>query len=163
MPKQNYLALENRKDKMTVEINYVDGDRGVIYRLSEVVTGKEIIAAQDKIYEKHKKKTQQYHIIDKSWCTEYDVNVSEINIIARLDCKMTERNPQMIMAVIESQHLMFNLTELWQAYIEDSIQYSESFTNQVDALRWVKQLLQITQYESVMNCKNQECMTLAGN
>lgn len=138
---------------MTVEIDYVDGGRGVIYRLSDAVTGKEIIAAHDKVYVQHKMLTQQYHIIDKSWCTEYDVNASEINIIARLDCKMTERNPQMIMAVIESQHLMFNLTEVWQTHVEDFIQYSESFTNQVDALRWIKQLLQTIQYEKVMNPK----------
>ncbi len=147
---------------MTVEIDYVDGSRGVILRLSDVVVGKEIIAAYDKIHEQHNLLTQQYHIIDKSWCTEYDVSASELGIISRLDCQLSKRNPQMIIAVIESQYLKFNLTEVWQSYIEDSIHFSESFMNQVDALRWIKQSLQEVQYKSEVSFKELGCMTMGG-
>ncbi|MCW8929856.1 MAG: hypothetical protein OQL19_06425 [Gammaproteobacteria bacterium] len=136
---------------MAVSVDYVDGGRGVIVRQSEIVTGEEIIAAQKGIYKKHKQHCQQYHIIDKSWCTEYAVDASELAMISRLDCKMTEHNCNIIMAVIESNYLQYSLTDVWQAYVSDVIKYSKSFNNQVGALGWIKQLLQEIQYELVFS------------
>ena len=143
---------------MTIEVGYIDNGRGVIIRQSGVVTGKEIIAAHDNIYKQHQLHCQQYHIIDKSCCTEYDVNASEIEIIARLDCKMTRYNSNIIMAVIESTCLQFNLTDVWQAYVEGIILYSKSFCNQADALRWVKKTLWMIKYQSFRNNSELECL-----
>ena len=128
---------------MTIDVRYVDNGRGVIIRQSGVVTGKEIIAVHDEIYKQHKVVCQQYHIIDKSYCTEYNVTAKEIKIISSLDCKMASLNPDIIMAVIESNYLQFNLTDVWKVYIEDSIKYSKSFSDHLNALRWIKNNLRV--------------------
>lgn len=143
---------------MTIEVNYIDNGNGVIIRQHDVVTGKEIINAHDEIYEQHKLCCQQYHIIDKSWCTEYNVTASEMKIISALDCKMAKHNSHIIMAVVESDYLHFSLTEVWQAYIEGVIKYSQSFTNQVDALRWIEEALQMIQYQPMTNNRDRECI-----
>ena len=146
---------------MTIEIDYIDGGRGVIIRQSDVVTGEEIIQAHDEIYEQHQVVCQQYHIVDKSWCTEYDVSSYELELIAGLDCKMTRLNKNFVMAIIESQSLQYNLTNVWQAYVEETILYSKSFSNQVSALRWIKQSLQMIQYQFTINGEEMTC-TSAG-
>lgn len=130
---------------MAIDVMYIDDGRGVLIRQSDTVTGKEIIAAQKWIYQKHLLKPQQYHIIDRSWCTEYDVTAIDIETIASLDVKCARLSPNMIMAVIESNYLQFNLTDVWQAYIEDKIKYSKSFSNQVEALRWIKERIGLVQ------------------
>ncbi len=127
---------------MAIEVIYIDDGRGVIIQESNVVTGKEIITAQVKIYEQHKLVRQQYHIIDKSWCTEYNVTASDIKIISDRDKKTAKLNPDIIMAVIESKSLQFSLTDIWQAHVESFIQHSKSFINKSDALVWIREILQ---------------------
>ncbi|WP_198262902.1 hypothetical protein [sulfur-oxidizing endosymbiont of Gigantopelta aegis] len=138
---------------MTIEVDYIDGKRGVLIRLSNRVTGQEMINIHDEIYRSHQSVTQQYHIIDKSWCLEYDVTATEVRKLAELDCKLTQLNADIAIAVIESNYLQFNLTDVWQAYIEDCIKYSQSFKNQPDALDWLKCVLQDLNQSTLMSKK----------
>ena len=127
---------------MPIEVNYIDDGKGVEILASEVVTGKELIAAQDKIYAPYTLAAQQYHIIDKSQCTEYAVTAADILIISEMDRKAAQINPNIIMAIIESSSLQFSLSEVWQAYVESFVQHSQSFTNRHDALEWIAQTRQ---------------------
>ena len=122
---------------MTIEVDYIDNGRGVIIRQSGVVTGKEIIAAHDKIYKQHQLHCQQYHIIDKSKCTEYDVTAKDIEIIAELDEKASAINANIIIAVIESESLQFSLTNVWQAYVKTYIFKTKAFATRALAIDWI--------------------------
>ncbi len=134
---------------MTIEATYIDEGRGVIIRASNSVTGKEIIAINEKLLIQHGMVMQQYHIIDKSWCTEYDVSAADIEAISKLDKKMAEINSELIIAVIESKTLRFSLTEVWQVYVESFINHTKSFNNQVEAIAWVNNLLLMQNKQSL--------------
>ena len=127
---------------MPIEVNYIDDGKGVEILATEVVTGKELIAAQHKIYAPDKLAAQQYHIIDKSQCTEYDVTAVDIQIMSEMDRKAAKINPGIIMAIIESSSLQFSLSEVWQAYVESFVQHCQSFSNRHDALEWIEQARQ---------------------
>jgi hypothetical protein len=145
-------------NQMTIEVDYIDGRRGVLIRLSNRVTGQEMINVHDEVYRSHQSVTQQYHIIDKSWCLEYDVTAIEVRKLAELDCKLTILNKDIAIVVIESNYLQFNLTDVWQAYVEDCVNHTESFKSQVDALEWLKIVLQNVHHNTMMPSKDMMSM-----
>lgn len=61
---------------------------------------------------------------------------------AIFDREIVALNPNIMIAVIESNNLEFSLTEVWQAYVEEFINHTKSLNYQLDALKWIKQRLQ---------------------
>lgn len=134
---------------MAIDIIYLDESRGVIMRICDTVNGKQVIDAHNKVYEQHMKTNQEYYIIDKSWCSEYNVSVQDIQDISRIYQKIAKLNSNLVLAVIESSLLQFSLTEACLAHIEEYIQDSKSFQTQNEAQIWIGNKL----YEKNINCK----------
>ncbi len=126
---------------MAIDIIYVDDGRGVIIRTCDQVSGNELIQAHLEVYEQHKITKQEYHLMDNSWCSEYNVTVDELKVICQIDYKTSLINPDIIKAIIESSQLSYSLTDVWQAYTEDYIHHSKSFSDQTKALIWIRDLL----------------------
>lgn len=126
---------------MTIKVNYIDNGRGIEILAIGLVTGKELIAAHEKIYAADKLASQRYHIIDKSECTECDVTAYDIDTMTKLDQKAAQINAHIVVALVESKTLEFSMTEVWQAYVEPFIQHTHSFTNRADAEQWIRDTL----------------------
>ncbi len=126
---------------MTIDINYVDEGRGVIMRICDEVNGKEVIDAQNKIYQQDKVSNLEYQIIDKSWCSEYNVTAEDIIEISTIFQKISKINSNLFIAIVESSMLQFSLTEVCQAHIADYVGDSKSFLNQNEALIWIREKL----------------------
>jgi len=126
---------------MAVDIIYLDNGRGVIIRACDNINGNDLISAYEKVYKQHQLIPQKYHIMDNSWCTEYDVTAKHLEAISDFDYKTAQINPDIVKAVIESSMLEFSLTELWQAHVDGFIHHSRSFSNQTNALVWIKEIL----------------------
>jgi hypothetical protein len=130
---------------VTIKVNFIDDGKGVEILATGMVTGSQIIDAHKKIYAADKLAQQRYHIIDKSLCTEYDVTSTDIETISQLDRKAAQVNPDIIMAIIESQSLQFSLSEVWQAYVESFIYHIQSFNSRIAAEQWIKETLKSNQ------------------
>jgi hypothetical protein len=63
---------------MAIRINYLDNGIGIEIIASGIVTGEEIIKAQEEIYNEENLKKQKYQIIDRTRCTEYQVSSEDI-------------------------------------------------------------------------------------
>jgi len=124
---------------MTIEVNVLENGEGVEILATGIVYGYEIIQAHKKIYDEKYLKNQKYHIIDKSKCTEYDVTAKDIEIIAELDKKASKINPNIIIAVVESESLQFSLTKVWQAYVKKYVFKTQAFASRKLALNWISE------------------------
>ena len=124
---------------MSIQVNILDDGEGVEVLAFDVVHGREIIQAQSEIYDKKYLSKQKYHIIDKSKCIEYDVTADDIAAIADLDEQAAQINPNIVVAIIESETLRFSLTEAWQARVEDFVFKTKSFSERSKALLWIEQ------------------------
>jgi len=124
---------------MTIEVNVLENGEGVEILATGIVYGHEIIQAHEKIYDEKYLKKQKYHIIDKSKCTEYDVTAKDIEVIAELDEKASKINPNIIIAVIESESLQFSLTAVWQAYVKKYIFKTKAFASRELAISWISE------------------------
>ena len=123
---------------MSVKVNILEEGEGIEIIASGVVYGREIIKAHSDIYDNKHLSKQKYHLIDKSKCTEYDVTADDISAIAALDEQASKINPNIVVAIIESETLRFSLTEVWQASVEDFIFKSKSFNDRNAALEWIE-------------------------
>lgn len=122
---------------MTVKVNILENGEGVEIVATGTVNGREIIQAQEQIYDEKYLAKQRYHIIDKSKCTEFDVTVNDIMSISKFDKKASAINPNIIIAIVESESLRFSLSNLWQAKVNDFISKTKSFTNRHEAMAWI--------------------------
>jgi len=122
---------------MSIQVNILENGEGVEIKAFGIVYGHEIIQAHEEIYNEKYLRNQKYHIIDKSKCTEYDVTAEDIASIAKLDKKASIINPNIIVAIIESERLLFSLTKLWQKHVEEYVFKTRSFVDRNTALEWV--------------------------
>jgi len=124
---------------MSVKVNILENGKGVEMLLKGEVQGRDILLALDEVYNERNIESQEYQIIDKSKCTEYNVTCEEIEAIANVDKLASKTNSKIIMAIIESETLLFSLTELWQIQVEDFIFKSKAFIHRDHALEWIKE------------------------
>jgi len=122
---------------MAVVVKFVDKGKGVEIVLTGQVRGSEILRELENVYHESHIRAQQYHIIDKSKCTEYNVTYEEVEAIANLNKKASKTNSNIIMAIIESETLLFRLTELWQMHVDNYVCKSQAFDNRNNAIEWI--------------------------
>jgi hypothetical protein len=129
--------LVYREAEMTVKVNIIENGEGVEIVATGTVNGREIIQAQEQIYDEKYLANQRFHIIDKSKCTEFDVTVNDIMTISKFDKRASVINPNIIIAIVESEFLRSSLSNLWQAKVNDFIFKTKSFTNRHEAMAWI--------------------------
>lgn len=122
---------------MGLEINFLGNGEGLELRAFGVVHGREIIEANKEFYQPKHLRKLKYKIIDKSKCTEYNVSAEEIAFIAELDEEASRLNPEILIAIVESETLQFSLTGLWQAYVDGFVFNTKSFRDRHSAWEWI--------------------------
>ena len=128
---------------MTIHVNYLDNGTGIEIMASGIVTGEEIIKAHEEIYSTENLTKQKYQIIDRTYCSKYQVYAEEIEKIAALDNAASKVNPHIIIAVISPTALQFGMTRLWQAYLRNSGFATKIFMDRGSADRWIREQLDI--------------------
>jgi len=123
---------------MTIQINYPDNGIGIEIIASGVVTGEEIIKAQDEIYNEENLQKQKYQIIDRTHCTEYQVSSEDIERISDRDNRASEVNSYIIIAVVSSTPLQYGMTRMWQAYIREDRFVTKIFADRKSADEWIE-------------------------
>ena len=123
---------------MPVEVNILEEGRGVEILATGVVYGYEILEANEEIISNKNLGNIQYHLIDKSACTKYNVTTNDILKISEFDRLFAQANPNIIMAIVESKALRFSMTTLWQIIIKKYDFRNNSFKDRDAALKWIK-------------------------
>ena len=123
---------------MAVQINYLDNGIGIEILASGIVTGEEIIKAQEEIYNEENLQKQKYQIIDRTHCTEYQVSSEDIERISDIDNRASEVNSYIIIAVVSSTPLQYGMTRMWQAYIKEDRFMTKIFVDRKNADEWIK-------------------------
>ena len=123
---------------MAIQINYLDNGIGIEIIASGIVTGEEIIKAQEEVYNEENLQKQKYQIIDRTHCTEYQVSSEEIERISDRDNRASEVNSYIIIAVVSSTPLQYGMTRMWQAYIKEDRFVTKIFVDRKSADEWIK-------------------------
>ena len=126
---------------MSIHINYLDDDCGVEFLCIDVITGAEIIEANNKLYNNEKFIKQKYQIIDRTKCTGYEVSNEEIRKVAEQDVAAAKVNPSVIVALISSSELQFGMSRVYHSYVGDRGFKTELFWDRNTAEEWIMKKL----------------------
>lgn len=84
-------------------------------------------------------KNLRYQLCDLSDVTEIALNSQEVAKVAWLDVEAAKHNPEMLMAVVGEQDLVFGLIRMWELYAESIHVKSGSFRTVEDARKWLNE------------------------
>lgn len=123
---------------MPIQINYLDKGTGIEIIASGIVTGEQIINANKEIYNEENLYKQRYQIIDRSHCSKYEVFAEEIEAIAEIDNQASEKNPNIIIALVSTTSIQYGMTEMWRAYLKNDLFVTRNFSDRESANKWIK-------------------------
>ena len=123
---------------MPIQINNLDKGTGIEIIASGIVTGEQIINANKEIYNEENLYKQRYQIIDRSHCSKYEVFAEEIEAIAEIDNQASEKNPNIIIAVVSTTSIQYGMTEMWRAYLKNDLFVTRNFSDRKSANKWIK-------------------------
>ena len=123
---------------MPVQVNYLLD--GIIVELLAfgLVTGKEIIDANEQIYSEANLHKMKYKVIDRSGCEKYQVSSEDIQTIAKQDKAASKTNSNITVVFVSTTDLQFGITRMWEAYVEGSGFQSIMFKDRSSADEWVQ-------------------------
>lgn len=122
---------------MPVKINFLENGTGVEFIASGIVTGKEIIEANKRIYTPEHLAGLKYKIIDRTTCTDYLVTTEEIQDIADLDIQAAKVNNGVTVILVSPTPLQYGMTRMWQILTDETRWKSKIFKNRKDADEYI--------------------------
>lgn len=122
---------------MPIQVKYMNDGVGVELIASDVITGEDIITANNKI-NNHKDFTRKkYKLINRILVTEYRVNNDEIPIIAEQEIAASKINPDIVIAIISTTDHQMGMTRMYQAYLSESGLKTAIFKDRESAIGWI--------------------------
>lgn len=126
---------------MPVEVNFVRQGEGIEFISSGIVTGEQVIAANNRIYTSDILKRLKFKLVDRTDCTDYRLTADEIRIIASQDEVAAKINDNIIIALISTTDLQFGYSRMWQVYVDGTGFLTEIFPDRASAEAWLAEKL----------------------
>lgn len=126
---------------MPIKIKYTEDGLGIEFIAYDLVTGDDIIEANKDIYSRKDFSNYRYKIADRTECTEYRVNGSEVRKIAEQEKEAAKINPDFIIALVSKSDHQYGMTRMYHAYMGDEGFLSEVFSDEKSAVAWINKQL----------------------
>ena len=126
---------------MPIEIQYTEDKLGVVFCAVGKVTGQDILAKQNEIYQSDRFPRLRYWIVDRSRCTAYNVNADEVIQMAANDNQAAQINPNLLMALISENDLQFGVSRMFELQLDEERFDTMVFRSREAAHAWIKEKL----------------------
>ncbi len=128
---------------MPFDLQFTDdgGVRGVGHG---VVTGRDLIEANEILYDPDLLGETRYHVADLAAVERFDVSSEEIRTLAAQDVAAASVNPRLIVAVVGSEDIVFGMSRMWQIIAElqeGSLITCAVFRTFDEAMVWIHECL----------------------
>lgn len=126
---------------MSINYSYLE-DNGIEFIGTEIVVFKEISDVNSEIYETPQKtKSITYQLWDLTNVQKFDLSSSDMQALAAQDQYAAEQNPGMLIAIVGEQDLIFGLSRMWEAYVDEAPLESHVFRSVKEARNWIREKL----------------------
>jgi hypothetical protein len=125
---------------MPIEAKDLNGGLGVSFTAVGVVTEDEYVNTLRKhlSQDKHKLMKYRYCIADWTEVSQMDVSTEAIKLIAWLSKKASTVNPDVIIATVADQDILYGLSRMAHTHRSGTGWENEVFKNRQDAEAWIK-------------------------
>jgi hypothetical protein len=123
---------------MPIKVSYRE-DGGVDFDEQGLMTGEDVIEANNTIYASEEKIAQlKYQLCDYTKVDKFEISNFELRRIASQDEKAATLNPDMLVAIVSVQDLMFGLARMWEAYAGETPFETAVFREREEAKAWIQ-------------------------
>ena len=128
---------------MPIETRYIADGTGFEMIGKGHITGKEICDALEEIYTSEKLPQQKFQIWHFTEVDNFDFPKHEFDRMVRLDANASQSNPNIIIAVVGEEDLIFGMSRMWEAHmqIEDAGFETMTFRQRAEADAWISMKL----------------------
>ena len=106
---------------MSISVKFLMEGKGTLWIGKDKITGEQIIKANNENYPSETSiKKLLFTLIDFRSITDFDVETSVIETVARQDERIAFINPDFLTAVVCPQDLPYGMSRMWEIQISDS-------------------------------------------
>ena len=126
---------------MTIEVDYLDDGKGAIYRASGVLSGEELIAANERVLSRALGgESLLYSFFDCNSITGVAISDAQLRRVADQDVAASQRmRNRVIVAIYAKDDVPFALARMWMVYVEAAGWETNVFRRKSEAVAWLKE------------------------
>ncbi len=128
---------------MPLNIVLLDDGEGILYQCSGVLSGAEIISAnQELLASPARRRGRRYGLVDCSAVASVEISTAELRALADQDARLAaEARIPILLAVVAPGDLGYGLARMWQAFAQGIWWRAEVFRDRPAAERWIRETL----------------------
>jgi hypothetical protein len=125
---------------VALEVRYLDDGKGAAYNASGVLTGDELIAANDGVMSRAvAEKSLLYAFFDCNSITGVSISDIQLRSVADRDVAAAKRmHNLMVVAIYAKDDVPFALARMWMVYVEAAGWKTNVFRHKSEATAWLK-------------------------
>ena len=124
---------------------FYDENGGIIVKAKGIVTGREIIDFNNRLYEANENiKKIPYQILDFTDVDDVSFSIDDVDTLSVQDRKALEINPNMLIAVVSENQLIYGLARMWEVKSGGGSSRTQVFRKLEEAYAWIESQLDNT-------------------
>ena len=126
---------------MTIDVDYLDDGKGAIYKASSVLSGEELIAANERVLSRALGGgSLLYSFFDCNSITGVAISDAQLRRVADQDVAASRRmRNRVIVAIHAKDDVPFALARMWMVYVEAAGWETNVFRRKSEAVAWLKE------------------------
>jgi hypothetical protein len=123
---------------MPIEFHSVQNGMGRIWLCRGILTGRELIANNERILDSKSYEGVRWLLIDETETT-MDISTEEIRAIRRQDDRLAAVLPELVTAVVVPYDVGFGMTRMWEILTERPGWSTRAFRTRPEAEAWLRE------------------------
>jgi len=123
---------------MPIEFHSVQNGMGRIWLCRGILTGRELIANNERILDSKSCEGVRWLLIDETETT-MDISTEEIRAIRRQDDRLAAVLPELVTAVVVPYDVGFGMTRMWEILTERPGWSTRAFRTRPEAEAWLRE------------------------
>lgn len=125
---------------MAIEVEHLDDGKGALYKASGVLTGDELIAANEGVMSRAiAEKSLLYAFFDCNGITGVSISDIQLRRVADDDIMASRRmRSPVVVAIYAKDDIAFALSRMWMVYVETAGWTTSVFRRKSEAMTWLK-------------------------
>lgn len=124
---------------MPLEAHIVHGGLGRIWIIRDVLSGKELIANNERSLSSKSYEGVRWLLIDETAATSIDISSQEIQMIRRQDDRLAVVLPEIVTAIVVPNEVGFGMARMWEMMTERPGWSTHAFRSRPEAEAWLRE------------------------
>ena len=125
---------------MPIEIKLTDAGVGLVQIAAGALSGAQILSAVEERFESESSVARyKYCLLDYSETENINISTEEIITAASIYALAAKINPDIVVAIVASEDIIYGLARMWESYAKDIPWEKMVFRKRDEAEKWIRE------------------------